>query len=327
MSRLFVNIIKRVTEKEDAFTECLAETLRGDPVLARDFLLQVCGEDVEAVSVARAEIQIETQKEFPGACLDMLFRLDGKSTVGVENKLWSPESEGQLSKYLRLGLNRMAFITDYYAPVEDEVLQDPHYLAPQNGRHHFVWSDFYSVVETSAKKNAAPFLNRALLELFKHLGFEPPHPQIGDLLHPDPGIQKINRENFAKLWEPTRQGLQKRGWKSIGRGSVAELYVQNGIARNLAWAWIDPIWGGLKVRLTLREGVSPGEVIERLKSVHLPYREDIGISEMHPRGRKEPGIVVEVRISLTKLLAKTTTVEEMEARLADFVLNVFDLVG
>ncbi len=48
---------------------------------------------------------------------------------------------------------------------------------------------------------------------------------------------------------------------------------------------------------------------------------------MHPRGRKEPGIVVEVRISLTKLLAKTTTVEEMEARLADFVLNVFDLVG
>ncbi len=224
MSRLFVNIIKRVTEKEDAFTECLAETLRGDPVLARDFLLQVCGEDVEAVSVARAEIQIETQKEFPGACLDMLFWLDGKSTVGFENKLWSPESEGQLSKYLRLGLNRMAFITDYYAPVEDEVLQDPHYRAPQNGRHHFVWSDFYSVVETSAKKNAAPFLNRALLELFKHLGFEPPHPQIGDLLHPDPGIQKIKSRKLCEALgahsaRSPETRLEKH-WTELCRGTL-----------------------------------------------------------------------------------------------------------
>lgn len=38
MPEFFVQLLKRVAEKENVFTECLAAALRHDPELARDFL-------------------------------------------------------------------------------------------------------------------------------------------------------------------------------------------------------------------------------------------------------------------------------------------------
>ena len=42
MAGFFVQLIKRVSEKEDVFTECLAAALRDDPALARRFVLKLC---------------------------------------------------------------------------------------------------------------------------------------------------------------------------------------------------------------------------------------------------------------------------------------------
>ena len=57
MAGFFVQLIKRVSEKEDVFTECLAAALRDDPSLARRFVLRLCGDNLDGVDV-RAQTRV-----------------------------------------------------------------------------------------------------------------------------------------------------------------------------------------------------------------------------------------------------------------------------
>ncbi len=226
------------TCEEDLFTECFAAALRADSNLMRQFLRELCGSKVGGL-IESAAIEVETQADYSDyrSRVDMCFTLSSKRRqvrIGVENKLWSPEGDGQLAKYLRLPLDFLAFITGEPQPVHSKVLQHRKYIKPNNGRKHFMWSDFYGVIEKSTHAPSASVLNGALLHLFSHYGFEPPLPEIGDLNHPDPDEAKKHKKQFAKLWGRTRQCLSNRGWKKLNPGSIAQLYVLEGPPKN-AW--------------------------------------------------------------------------------------------
>ena len=334
MSDFFIKLLKLTERDEDTFTECLATTLAEDPDLRSRFGATLCGDEVDGILVRDARIEVMTQKNFHGCCVDMVFRLNDEKEIGVENKLWAPEGENQegerqLWRYCQLGFSRLAFVTGYHASVDEGVLKHTCYLRPRNNRAHFLWADFHPLIEGTARKKGSSLLARALLEAFSYLGFTPPHPEVRDLRDPDPDRQLHNRENFAKLWEPTRLGLRKRGWSELMPGSIAELYVKRGIARRVDWAWIDPTWGTgvLRVRLTLRDGIVETEVAELLKSQPLPHGGDARVSKIDVRARKEPGTVIEVATPLRQLLGDAPDTESIAQRLAEFVLAVFDRVG
>lgn len=333
MSRFFVQLIKRVSEKEDVFTECVAGALREDPGLARRFVLRLCGDNLDGVDVRTAAVDVGTQLPFPASanvpacCLDMILTLDGTTRIGVENKLFADEGRGpegvrdQLRNYLKLQLSRVAYIRAQEAGVAADVLSNPKYLTRAD-RQHFLWSDFYLDVETSVGSGLP--LTRALLDLFLHYGFEPPKPEIGDLKHPDKTVAEANRRNFAKLWEATRAELSKMGWASISPGSIAELYVDGGPSKRIKKAWIDPTWarGLLRVRLTPYSDKA-AEVEEALRSAFLPHHDDVDIERGRAVNRVRDPEYVQVTISFRKLLGETDDAQAMKKLLAEFVAAVF----
>lgn len=337
MSRFFVELIKRVSEKEDTFTECLAASLREDPDLARRFLLKLCGDRLDGVDVRAAAIDVATQCSFlasadvPACCVDLVLTLGDTTRIGVENKLFAGEgrdqagNRDQLRNYLRLSLSRIAYIRAQEADVADEVRHNARYLTPVE-RQHFLWSDFYLDVEACAPQGS--LLTRALLELFLHYGFEPAKREIGDLKHPDKTVAEANRKNFAKLWEITKAELSKMGWKRIGPGSIAELYIDEGSSERIKKAWIDPTWarGLLRVRLTPHAG-KEGKVEEALQVAALPHRDDVEIQRGRAAGRVRDPEYVQVTISLRKLLGETTDVGAMKKLLAEFVSETFRAAG
>jgi hypothetical protein len=319
MSRFFVTLWRFTDSKEDLFTECLAAALREDPAFTREYCVSIFGDAVADIKLLEADISIATQKNYPGCCLDMVLSLNGKVEVGMEHKLWSPEGKDQLDRYCALGLHSVAFITGHAAEIRDKVLANPVYRRPSNGRAHFLWSDFYDVVQKHARKPNAATLTRSLLELFDHLGFNPPHPQIGDLL------DKENRRNFAKLWTPTKIALANRGWRQIMPGSIAELYVDEGRSARVARAWIDPTWvpGVLRVRLTSMEGVSRDDIARAVSGAPF-VTNDVHVSAGVAARRVRNKEFVEVAIPLKVLFGDADNAEQMSNRLGEFVLSVFD---
>jgi len=326
LPRLFVSVMKRTNAPEDVLTECLAASLQEDPGLALDFLAILTSGWTGLTRVESEALQIQTQRNFPdaGCCVDMVFQRGGIQ-LGLENKLDSPQGERQLERYLDLGFERLAFLTRRPSYIEDVVLRHPQYLKPRSGRTHFMWNDFHAVVEKHARRPGSQQFTRALLALFIHLGFEPAHPGIGDLVHEDEQQQNANRTNFAKLWEGTRKGLRDRGWKSIGRGSIAELYLDKGSSTRVKRAWIDPTWtrGMLRVRLTPQAGVTADALMARIAPVPLPGGDDVQI-RIETLKRKVKESVVDVMVPFKQLLGTTEDTERIDSRLAEFVLAVFD---
>ena len=274
-----------------------------------------------------AQVEIVTQRGFPASsagpscCVDMVFTLGRGRRIGVENKLFAEEGKDQLRNYLRLDLTRVAYITARDTRVENDVRNCDRYLKPARG--HFLWADFHPQVESCATRALAPLLTKALLELFQHFGFEPPKPEIGDLLDPDESVRRANRENFVKLWETTRLGLSRLGWKQIDPGSIAELYVDDGPPGLVKRVWLDPTWGRglLRVRVTPHEGKLT-EVEERLLAAELPHREDLEIYRGRGAGRVRDPEYADVTISLRKLMGGTADTSIMKDQLAEFVLAV-----
>jgi hypothetical protein len=333
MSRLFVQLIKRVSEKEDVFTECLAAALQEDSGLAREFLHRLCGKTIDGHDIAASHLAISTQRGFPAtqiltACrVDMVFTVNGTTTIGVENKLFADEGPNQLQKYLRLELSRVAYIRAREANVSEDVRGDSRYLKPAN-RSHFLWSDFYFDVDTCAHDGSASPLTRALRELFLHYSFEPPKPEIGDLRDPDRTISENRRRQFAKLWALTESDLRRMGWKHIAPGSIAELYVNDGVSSRVKQAWLDPTWGRglLRIRLTPFEG-KESDLADVIRSTDLPYGDDVDLQLGHAPRRVRDHEYVELTISLRKLLGQTKDPETMKKVLAEFVVRVFEAAG
>jgi hypothetical protein len=337
MRKFFVDLIKRVGEKEDVFTECVAVALRENPAFARRFAVRLCGDRLGGVAARSSTIDVQTQCTFPArsgiptCCIDMVLTLDGTMKIGVENKLFAEEGRdekghrAQFGKYLAQPLTVLAYIRAQEAAVEESVADDPRYLKPLD-RAHFLWSDSYTDIAAGAEME--PSLTTALAALFQHYGFEPPKPEIGDLTHPDPAIAEANRRNFAKLWESTKAELRKLGWRRITPGSIAELYVDEGPSRSVKKVWIDPTWarGLLRVRLTPHSGKQE-QLEQALLAAGLPHGDDLEIRRGRARGRVRDVDYVEVTVSFRKLLGDATDTEIMKKLLAEFVTEVFQAAG
>jgi len=345
-SELFTKLMHR--QGEDYFTECVAFTLREDSELAESFLVHLCGEILEGTPIRGASITIETQKTFPGSCLevdfqrthpefacdscvDMVFRLNDCKPIGIENKLGASEGKGQLLRYLALPLARVAFITPDYLEISEEVLAHPKYVRPRDGRKHFLWSDFFQIIENSVRKPSSPVLNRALLGLFKNYGFEPPIPEIGDLNDPDITKRKRNRENFKKLWELSRSRLEQRGWKRMQYDNIACLWCDSGPAERVEQFYVNTLKpGSLLIRLTPR---GPGELVKLEQSLLKPDSTISGYSiilERRDMTRVKPQLgeqivtVLEVSTALNRLFAGCEGVDAKKERLSDYLLAVLD---
>jgi len=350
-SDLFTRLMDR--QGEDYFTECVASAMQEDAELAKSFLVCLCGEMLSGTSVDSAAINLKTQVTFAhsqlnksfrlshkeydkDSCVDMVFRVNRDTLIGVENKLGAPEGEGQLLRYLALPLNWVAFIAPDHVAITTEVLAHPKYLRPASGRKHFLWSDFFQLIEESVRKPSATVLNRALLAFFKRHGFEPPMPEIGDLNDPDALTMKKNRENFKKLWELTKTRLGKRGWKQIQHDWDACLWCQGGPAGHTESFYVNSLWPGiLLIRLTPYAPDMLGEMETRLKRAGSPLSEfDIIVERRDMKrvkraeGRRKigPSTVLEVTTPMTKLFRAAEGAEAKQERLARFVLAVLDQV-
>ncbi|MBN2250475.1 MAG: hypothetical protein JW724_00185, partial [Candidatus Altiarchaeota archaeon] len=244
----------------------------------------------------------------------------------ISYKLWSPEGKYQLSRYLEF-FDSLAFITDYPCEVSADVRKNPKFKKPVN-RDHFMWHDFFGEIEECSGQMRQKVLTEELMELFRHLGFEPANPLIGDLLDPDKKKAEKNRKNFAKLWSPTRQGLKERGWKKITRGTIAELYVSEGESNYLKGLWLDPIWqrGQVRVRLKFHDGLDMENMKIRLESSSRIPLLDAIIQTTAATQENKSKKVIDVNISMNKLFENLEDAESMGHRLADYVLDVIDSV-
>jgi hypothetical protein len=340
MSDFFIRLMKVTAHSEDVFTECLAETLRNDPEFRRGFLEKLCGPVIDGSILAPGAIDLETRVAFDGAVPDMVFRISGEVSIGVENKLESPEGKDdngrtQLGKYLELvnagELDRLAFITGYPTRVSGKVTSHKGYLYPledgEKQRDHFMWRDFYHLIEKRASRSRTGSV-KALKSLFKYLGFEPPSPNIGDLNDPDPETARRNQRNFARFWDLMHQRLRERGWDIGGTGNSG-FSVENGKADRLRTISINPQNGiVLRLYLSLRKGVSHQAVINDLNRLAKDYGEDLRVDQTtvrRPRGGqlyKPP--VVRVLYPLRKLVEDKKRIAE---KLAEIVLAVIDKAG
>ncbi|MGB7436935.1 MAG: hypothetical protein WBR26_07730 [Candidatus Acidiferrum sp.] len=347
-SELFTKLKHR--QGEDFFTECFAFALWEDAQLVQSFLGHLCGEDLDGIPIRGVSVSIETQKMFHSSCLeesfrlkheelakdscvDMVFGLNRDKFIGVENKLGAAEGKGQLLRYLALPLTRVAFITEDHLTIADEVHDHPRYIHPV-GRRHFLWSDFFQVVEASVHKPSATVLNRALLRLFKSYGFEPPIPEIGDLNDPDEATRTRNKENFQKLWELTSSQLEKRGWKKIQHDNIACLWCDDGPAARIESFYVNSLLpGSLLIRLTPRDPNELGEIEAQLQKADSPLnRFSIIIQKRqmlrvkHPDGKRTVGLstVLEVSTAMKKPFEGAETVAAKKGRLAEYVLQVLD---
>ena len=122
-------------------------------------------------------------------------------------------------------------------PPGDAVLTHPKYIRPPN-QQHFLWRDFYPLMEVSTSRYTA-----WLRESFDREGFTPPHPFIGEL------TSREARTNFAKYWLPVRTLAHELGWK-VTTGSLVELYLELGGATPATTVWINPTESQLLFRVT-----------------------------------------------------------------------------
>jgi len=313
----FVRLSKNAESEENLFTECLAETLRASQSACHDFLRIVCGgskfcgSDIESANIA-----ITTQ-----VCLgedsriDMVFDIGG-AKLGIENKLYSSEGEGQLGKYLSYvpsELNFVAYITAYEAEINKIVIDDEHYLKPKYRNHH-MWGDFYKVFGNSSSSGG---LQTYMKLLFEHYGFDPPDPKIGDMDIPK------NKKNFAKFWSLTKQRFEKRGWQKPNPSRWCELYISPSKSDVLDDIWLNP-WR-IPNNLTIR--IYP-KTPDCLALIEMKLKSELGVSIQRSLSvDKERGKigVVDVITPFKTIISDAKTAEDIQVKLADHVCRVIDV--
>jgi hypothetical protein len=88
-SHLFYRISKAAgvedtTCREDFLTECLAAALAEDEALARAFAVHLAGPVAPMNGGSEWRVQVETQVNHPGACLDLVLRMTTGAAIAVE---------------------------------------------------------------------------------------------------------------------------------------------------------------------------------------------------------------------------------------------------
>lgn len=82
------------------------------------------------------------------------------------------------------------------------------------------------MVQTARTQSAAESsIRRGLLGLFEYLGFNPPHPRLGDLHATDEATRSQNRKNSVRLLEETRRALKEYGY-DISSAQPGEIWTK-----------------------------------------------------------------------------------------------------
>ena len=138
--------------------------------------------------------------------------------------------------------------------------------------------------------------------------------------------QRRNRRQFARLWKLTRSRLESKGWY-VNAGSISQLYIRDGNARRLDWAWILPHARTLRIRLTFKNAVKLRRARPFLESVKLPWITRRVITLDRVRRDEGEEWVLEIRLRLEEVLSKVVGARKIQRRLANTVLPFINKAG
>ncbi|MBI2773167.1 MAG: PD-(D/E)XK nuclease family protein [Chloroflexi bacterium] len=256
--------------------------LEVDQELSRAFVSYMAGPAIDGIDLAGADIVARTQQAFDRpsptesgepqvvehSSIDLVLTVNDSITVAVEHKLLAHENPGQLVKYLRTN-QRVAFVTRNEERVSDEAWKHPLYLKPRSGRRHFVWQEMYPLVRASALRGHP--LCGGLLDLYAHLGLQPPDDEFGDPLDRDEDRRQVARENWARAWTMyVTPDLASRNWQTSA-GSVSQIYAKRS-GHPVYMLLADPNGerGMLRVRLYVRPAELRARLVASLTDADLP---------------------------------------------------------
>ena len=221
-----------LTVRENFFTAALIGVLNEDQIFARAFVQRLCGERKRfgPHSIAHSKISLQPRiartasvngqqlRCYPDLTLVIDSGAGRPKRLQVEVKLGAPEGKrlggpSQLAKYLALGSkDHLAYIRGYPQRVENSVLQHRLYRRPANRREHFLWSDFFPLVEEGSRRLRTGALHRGLLGLMKAQGFAPLDTRLPDLYGPH---SKKAERIFQPLWNSLHGVLTAEGSKWV----------------------------------------------------------------------------------------------------------------
>ena len=310
---------RRLTQlREDHLTECLAGWLDIDDAGREAYCALVLRPYAAAVGWASPRIaDIDTQRSFSSGRPDLTLMLTDGHVVAVEHKVDAIETLGfasedgeplgQLRRYLDdPAIAAVAFVRSTLKPPADEVLGSSKYIQPAD-RQHFLWRDFYPLLEASSSRYAA-----WLREAFEADGYTPPHTLVGELTARDA------RVNFAKYWLPVRAVAHDLGW-DVGTGSLVELYLSPRQTHVPATVWINPTDSMLVFRATPTDPAQT-ERIARLLGDATAALGFSGTTDIRTVPRAAGKVaVVDVCVPMRRVLGTADSGPTVEAHLFAFV--------
>ena len=329
---LLARLIKLTKRREDFITECFAAVLQADGRAARQYWRAITANGPKSLSRATGPISVETQKSAGrgSSRLDMVVGCGGRR-IGVEHKLMAPQGKGQLRKYVKLpgtDVSYVVLVTGGYQQVSTQVLSSRRYLRPSPTEDHFLWSDFYRLLQHSAARGYQ--IAKATIELFDKLGLQPTHPLIGDLRTADLSRRLKADQRLKKAWQPLVKTLRGKKWSvgsSIRRDRKSEVYVCFGPSSLLREVWLDPQSSpsSLRVRLKTSSRRKRDEILAAITrpGISIPYLQGLGPEPVRlPPSVRGNHWAVEFRAPWGQLLRHCRTRADLARRLRRFVLQV-----
>jgi hypothetical protein len=327
---LLARLIKLTTRKEDFITECFAAVLQADGRAASEYW-RIVSHTLSPATQKASLREIHTQCRLgEGSCRCDMVIVGGRERIAVEHKLTAPQGKGQLGKYLSLPrkeVTRVMLVSADYQTVSSEVLRERRYVKPPTGQSHFLWADFYPLLQKSEARGVA--VASATRGLFDRLGLQPAHPLIGELRTRDTERRVRLDAQLHSAWQPLLTSLEKR-WSyvdsSIREDRRSEIYVEEGKGELLRVVWLDPFSspGSLRIRLKTSSRAKRALLLDRLERDRSKILHGRSIAVSVPGGlvydQRYP-YIVELRIPWRALLG-TSTRSSMPVRLKKFVLSL-----
>jgi len=327
---LFLRTRSLTSSKEDHLTEFFAALLYYNTKIRDSYAQIILNEHADKNGwISPVISKIKTQVSFPesNSRPDMLLELSDGHVIICEHKLEAIETPGsvtddryQLERYLSLPVDGLVYVRANWKPPSTDIINHPKYIA-QSSREHFLWRDFYPLLT-----DQDDFLTTTMKSAFEFLGFNPPHPFIGELYNAPDGSNDDNRRNFAKLWSKTRSFASQLGWR-VSAGNIVELYLSDSPSKLTSNVYISP---HMPNRFLMRFTPYPGKtktlydkIEDRLSASH--WTTEIGISNVkRAKGKLE---VVDLTTSLEEVIGKVTSdAKQIEDSLYSFVSYFLRLI-
>lgn len=325
VNNLFLNTRSLTSSKEDHLTEFLAALITMNEPFRLGFSALLLDEYASRKGWQSPRIkQVETQISYPGTncCPDMRFTLEDGHILLCENKIEALETKGssidprgQLLRYLDLPTDGVAYIRATPSCDLDKEVAGHGRFVTRNG-HHFLWRDIYPLLLSIDDPLVA-----AVRRGFEVMGFLPPLPAVGTLSDFNAEIDKQNRAAFKELWQLAADYGRQRGWKA-DLNVNGELYFTPETSYPARQIFVSPSQAErFLVRFTLRKGVSPEKIRDRLAAVVTGVPFEITTYSRVYVVEKVPvkNDVVDITSSLANIIAATEDREEIKRLLRDYV--------